>query len=489
MDPYARRQLFLDDDAVERMAGLRRVIHPPEKRGAVLRPDRSRGQIALQSRSVPQWNPEKRRWDWWYWASYRTPPYGPYRSTSVSLTLYAVSADGVHWQAPDLGLYEWRGTRDNNIAVEPGDPPRPETAHRTVYHVLRDEHDPDPARRYKALFGYRDRRAAVSADGFAWRFLEARPPASQDESHFFYDETTGRYVSLHKQGTEWGRTVFVSWSEDFEHWTKPVLALHADETDQQNRLRRIRAVCEDPDYLSPPIVDDGDHMAQTYQMAAMPYEGLYVGFPVLFNPAGAIPPPQRNYTGINQVELAVSRDLLHWARVGDRSPFLPISPWDGAAYDTSQTLCAGRPVVRGDEIWVYYNACRFRGHQALYPPEYHGFFDDASALCLAVLPRDRFVSLEARDEPAEIVTRTFESRGGALHVNADASGGEIRAEVLEAAAGRPMPGFTAGECVPFSGDDLAGRLAWRGGASLPAGHVRLRFAIRAAHFYAFWIET
>ena len=50
-------------------------------------------------------------------------------------------------------------------------------------------------------------------------------------------------------------------------------------------------------YLSPSLVDETDHIAQIYQMAVMPYEGIYVGFPVVFNPAGAIPPPHRNYTG------------------------------------------------------------------------------------------------------------------------------------------------------------------------------------------------
>ena len=31
-------------------------------------------------------------------------------------------------------------------------------------------------------------------------------------------------------------------------------------------------------------------------MAVLPYQGLYVGFPMIFNPIGAIPPPETNFT-------------------------------------------------------------------------------------------------------------------------------------------------------------------------------------------------
>ena len=57
-------------------------------------------------------------------------------------------------------------------------------------------------------------------------------------------------------------------------------------------------------------------------MPVLPYAGAYIGFPNLYNPIGAIPPPQMNFTRINQVELAVSPDLYRWERVADRAVFL-----------------------------------------------------------------------------------------------------------------------------------------------------------------------
>ena len=475
--PEQHRQLFLDDAAIDEMHGVHRTLHQPEKCGPVIRPDRSQNQVSLQSRSVPQWHPEKRCWEWWYWASYPTEPYGPYHSTSVSLTHYAASSDGVHWEMPSLGLYERQGSKDNNIACDPAD------GHRTLYHIIRDERDSHPTRRYKGLFGSKDRVRKVSPDGFDWTAVDAPPIPSQDESHFTFDEQSGRYLALVKHGTDWGRSVWLATSPDFIDWTEPELIFHSDEIDRANRARRIQAVIENPDYLSPPLVDDTDYIAQVYQMPVMPYEGIYIGFPVLFNPAGAIPPPQKNYTAINQVELTVSRDLYHWERVANREVFIGIDPWDGVNYGTAQNLLCGRPHVHEDrEIWIYYNAIRFRGHQELYAgmvdPTYFG---DASALCLAKLRRDGFVSLDA--EKGTIVTAPFVWKGERLHVNAEI-GGELRAELLDAGTKTPLPDHQTDPGTPLKGDHLDGRL---NRSSPPAGKaVRARFILNDARLYAFW---
>lgn len=475
------RQLFLDDGCLEETAGVARRMHQPRKCGPVLTPDPDCGTISLQSRSVPQWNPEKDLWEWWYWGSYECEPWGRWHSTSISHTHYAVSSDGENWECPNLGLYEWQGSRDNNLATDP------ELGHRTLYHIIRDEHDPDPARRYKGLFSVGGRKPAVSPDGFDWTFIETDTIPSSDESHFCYDEQSGLYVAMVKQGTVWGRSVFLATSEDFQEWTAPQMVLHADDTDWANRMPRVRAAAEDPAYLTPPLLDDADYIAETYQMAILPYQGLYVGFPCLFNPAGRIPPPQTNHTGLNQTELAVSRDLRHWRRLCDRELFLGIEPWDGQTYDTAQLLPCGGPVVRQDEIWVYYNACRFRGHQGLYADEYAPYFKDLTALALAKLRLDGFVSLDA-DAGGEVLTKVLAPSGPELYVNVDAPNGSLRAEVLDAETLAPLPGLSRQDCLPVRGDNLRARVGWQGGRNADADGrpVRLRFILENASFYSFW---
>ena len=135
--PYRNKQLFLDDDAIHRTYGLRRVLNKPTRRvGPVLRPDRSRGQTSLQTADPPQWNSDEGVWEWFYGAGYAVPPQGRRLHAEQHATHYATSEDGVHWDTSALGLYEWMGSRDNNVAIDPGG--------KTLAQIVRDERDEDP---------------------------------------------------------------------------------------------------------------------------------------------------------------------------------------------------------------------------------------------------------------------------------------------------------------------------------------------------------
>jgi len=472
IDPKKHRQLFLDDHGLILNQTTTRTLHPPQKFGPLI----SGG---VQSRSAPIWNPEKNIWEWWYMGQGAR---------------YATSKDGEHWEKPHLGLYAWEGSKDNNIACDPEGP--------GMYHIVRDERDPDPGRRYKALFSSSDRRAGVSPDGFHWTMLDSIAIPSQDESQFTWDPYTEQYLALVKQQTEWGRSVWLSTSKDFTTFTDPVLIFHSDEIDRENRRQRVRKIIEDPAYITPPLLDDIDYIAEIYNMAVLPYQGLYIGFPTVFNPFGAIPPPATNFTRINQIEMAVSRDLYTWDRVADRTPFIGIEPFDGQNYGTSQLLMSGPPIVRDDgEIWCYYNALRMPGSIEMYRrfnrckelfrlgiDQRH--FDDAGALSLAKLPRDRFVSIDG-DEIGTIITRPFYWRGEDLYINADARWGEIYAEIQDAESGRPHPGFwvPGEEPPPFTGDSLGTKFAWKHPRDLNFEKpVRLKFYLHQARLFSYWLD-
>ncbi len=55
---------------------------------------------------------------------------------------------------------------------------------------------------------------------------------------------------------------------------------------------------------------------------------------------------------------------------------------------------------------------------------------DAGAVCLAVLRRDGFISLDAGEEPGTLLTKPFVLGGTTLHVNADAKSGEVAVTLL-----------------------------------------------------------
>ena len=67
ISPDRQRQLFLDDGAIERVSGLRRTLHQPGHHGPVLRTSCSRGEMHVQSGSVPQWNSDRDIWEWCTW--------------------------------------------------------------------------------------------------------------------------------------------------------------------------------------------------------------------------------------------------------------------------------------------------------------------------------------------------------------------------------------------------------------------------------------
>jgi len=134
-------------------------------------------------------------------------------------------------------------------------------------------------------------------------------------------------------------------------------------------------------------------------------------------------------------------------------------------------------VIRGDELWFYYTGGKYRRR----PPE--ADFDTV-AICLAVLRRDGFVSLDAGKQEGTIVTEPFKVSGSKLFVNVNAFKGDLRVEVLD------KHGAVLAASVPMNGDLLRGEVEWQKGdiAALRGNAVSLRFTLRNAQFYSYWFE-
>ena len=107
----SRKHLFIDDDIIQDMNGLRRGLNQPRKHpgNPILKPDEP--------------------WEWFHGTSvFYDEEEGIYKMwygvqkgnnmQSGSLA-YATSTDGIHWEKPKLGLFEWGGTMENNVVFEP----------------------------------------------------------------------------------------------------------------------------------------------------------------------------------------------------------------------------------------------------------------------------------------------------------------------------------------------------------------------------------
>ena len=116
---------------------------------------------------------------------------------------------------------------------------------------------------------------------------------------------------------------------------------------------------------------------------------------------------------------------------------------------------------------------------------------DGSALCLARLRMDGFVSLKGGIEWGSVLTQPVLVDGETLHVNADSWRGRVLVEVIDAGNGEVIDGYAKDDCMPGMVDSIDECVRWRGGRELKelAGRtVRLRFHLWQAELYSYWFD-
>ena len=443
------RQLFLDDGGIARMAQMTQTMHRPDKKGAVIRPPRD-GTLcgSVQTRSAPVWDAREEVFKFWLHGEHP----------------YWESVDGLHWGRPYAGQEERRRCQvetdsgPHGITLVVGDPT-------------------DSERPFKAALpnvGF-----AASPDASQWEMLDVPRISTSDEQNFSFDQRGYRFILTFKRRGPYGRSVWLSTSADFDNWSDPELIFHADDADQLLGREHIRARFADatlePRYADEPTAYNVD----VYNMGTFRYEGLYIGTPAMFH---SVAPSEdgRNTVGFHLLQLVCSRDLKHWQRLGGRQPFIGPSPTGSGAYDLTQIIGPSAPIVRGDELWFYYTGLKYRD---VFPPQVRED-PDASAICLAVLRRDGFVSLDAGEEEGVLVTEPFQLAGERLCANVDAPQGELRVEVVDGS------GEVLAASEALSGDFVRAELDWQGSSwgSLQGRMAALRFRVRRARFYAYWME-
>ncbi len=458
------RQLFLDDHGISKIDGLQRTLHQPEKRGAVIKPNQP-WETTLQTRCAPVWDEQAKRYKLWLITS--TPAPG------VAGTTYAESVDGVNWTKPMLRQWKYQDSLENNfVAVEP-DSAWPANA---MENVVYDPDDADPQRRFKGFLGAFGRQPIVSPDGIHWNKLDVPVLPSSDESNLSYDRQSRSFIATLKTSGPFGRSHGIWTSKDFQTWTNTGVLIHADEEDQRLAKANILKRLADDQFQQPRYNDPADYNADIYNIGVFRYEGLYVAMPAVYHATGKI--PIGNTDGFHLVQLRSSRNLQTWQHVGDRQTFIGPSPVKGGAFDLTQLLPPSAPIVRDDELWFYYTGIKYRAEPA--QPESGGI----GAICLAVLRRDGFVSLDAGEEPGTLLTKPFVLAGTTLHVNVDARAGELGVTVLG------EDGQTVAVAEPVTGNQPRAEFRWKSGDldSVKGKTVSLRLSLHNAHLYSFWSE-
>lgn len=397
---------------------------------------------------------------------------------------YAESRDGVHWETPSLGLFEYEGSTDNNIFWCEF---RADGFDAHSFSPFIDTHPDTPAEhRYKAVAYTRsgDDKGLVamsSADGIRWSRYSAgfviTDGAFDTQNLAFWDGARGVYRAYWRDfypgpdGQRY-RGIKTASSENFLDWS----------TGQWLYL-------------------PGTEPEQLYTNQVIPYvraPHVLVGLPTRYvarpdSPAiEALPEPERRRAVMEKTGMA---------RIGtDLTDTLFMSSRDGVEFRLWGEAFV-RPGLRPRDNWFYgdnYAGWGIVTTAASIPgaPDEMSFYlsegnrreHDSKVYRRYTLRQDGFVSVCASRRGGELLTRPLVFGGEQLLLNFSASAaGGLRVE-LQDERGVAIPGYSLAECVDVLGDDLERPVQWNGGAApgaLAGKPVKVRVSMVDADLFAF----
>ena len=483
-----QRQLFLDDYLVASSEGVTRRVCPVVKHPAnpVIRPTEPwepEGYIAYGS---VVYDAEERIYKAWC------------QGVGGSLDeLTGLPGGGVYQFISDDGI-TWRKNLSDAVPVNghpshlvslwsPGWPREEKPPFFEIFGAFKDEREPDPARRYKLGFLYlkfnyygpgehprhpgqlRGLGVAFSPDGMRWEALEnpVTLATSDGATHWFRDPVTGHFVMYGR-----GRQITPEFQAKYENDPRFV----------NNAGRAVRRA-ESPDFLHwepadgqlvlSADVDDGPG-DDIYGMNVFPYEGIYIGLVQVFH-------HYEEHAWL-EIQLAVSRDNIHFERVNDRSPFIPVG--GVGAWDRFNNSLATNPPHRvGDALHFYYGGRNYVHSGACKGPDNgkDAGLSFRAGVGFGSIKLDRFCAMEATFDTGVLRTKPLLLDGRSLHMNVEAPFGRIGVRLL-GPDGAELCGTAVQET---DGIDLPLDLDLAGCGGQP---VSVEFHITNARLYSFWVE-
>jgi hypothetical protein len=350
------------------------------------------------------------------------------KAAHKEITCYAESKDGIHWTKPDLGLFEWKGFKKNNIVwLGPG------THNFTAF---RDDNPAtSAAARYKAFGGGRGGLLAFqSPDCKHWKLIQDKPVitngAFDSQNLAFWDTDRGEYRAYWRYFGKGVRSIRTSTSKDFIHWKNEADLSYTKGTPTEHLYTNA---------------------IQKYFRA--PH--LFVGFPTRFEPKS------------QQVEpiLMTSRDGRLFHRYADA--VVPQTAPKDRDHNRSNYMAWGMFQLPGKpkEISVYAT---------------ENYYESTPGRVRRFVYRvDGFVALRGGAKGGQVTTKPLRYKGERLLVNyVVRTGGTLTIEALDES------GKVVGTSKPLTGDVVDAAVTWKQAPNFKQGVVQLRFSLKNADVFS-----
>ena len=385
------------------------------------------------------------------------------------LLCYAVSKDGIHWEKPELGIFDLDSAgipplagfgKANNIIVEGGG-----------IGVYRDPHDPDPARRYKAIGPGCWLSPTLALNGGHCGDIGAIAPPSDvkddmaPQTHRF----VGQIVSS-ADGLTWPHVLNVSWpppqkwdthsnvffDERSQRYVATTRNIPVESTGVERETSLTRSMGDQYAFdtsEAPHVIVRGSQAHQIYAQITWPWLNIYLGLDMVFDtetPTGKVhcrlmhaPVPEGPWRAVE------GKDIL------DAPDFLPLgAPSD---FDSHIIFAAAMPFRHGDSEWLYY-----MGGDGPHSGARN------SSFALATLRPDGFASVRGRGifrTPSLVVT------GAMLTATVDFSMGggrsALRVGVLPDGSSEPPFALSLNNSVPLIDNATDAQMHFEGGCGGP----------------------
>ncbi len=432
-DIGGRLELFADECLIAEMTGdVIQHLHKPEPKEVVLTTDKPWEGNTCAYYTIFQ---DGDLYRMYYRGSHADPK--TRKGQHREVTCYAESRDGVHWTKPELGLFEWTGSKANNIVLD---------GLGTHCFVAFKDANPDcePEAKYKGISRGNPAGLYVfqSPDGIHWSQIRDKPVitkgAFDSQNLAFWDPHTEHYVDYHRTFVDGVRAIMTCTSSDFLTWTDPVLLKYPAGTPKQH----------------------------LYTNAIRPYERaphIRIGFPTRYIPQGS------------QVEpvFMSSRDGRNFHRWIE--PVIPMTAPRDRNGNRSNYMANGLVRLPGNdrEYAVYGTEAYYTG------PD--------SRLRRFMYRIDGFVSVRGGSSGGELITKPLTFSGSTLSLNlAVHEGGSARVE-FQTPEGKPLKGFNLDDSKRLTGDEISMAAAWDSGSDvndLAGKRVRVRFELKNADLYS-----